>query len=569
MANYSGKSNSGEKTDVRVVIAGDQGTGKTSLILAVQNEDFGEQVVPVLPITRLADNVCPDHVPVTIVDTSSRVSLEELASPLMQMFQEIESCIECSARNLIQVSEVFHSAQRAVVHPIDPLFDQQTQTLKPQCVMALQHIFQICDQDQDGSLSDTDLNDFQVKCFGVPLAHSEIVGIKRVVQEKLSEGVNDRGLTLTGFLFLHALFIEKGRIETTWTVLRKFGYDREVKHLDDRVSVSYERVCDQIITKDPSRLDNTKSEVEAYLSTFGPKTFSLTDLQKLTSNFSESNVVGFGGYGKVYRGQLPSGLQVAVKVLASMDVAEETFMAEVGTMEASHRNLIKLYGYCFEPEMKALVYEYMVNGSLDKILYESGSSIEWEKLYNIAIEVAKALVYLHDGLEKRMIHYDIKASNVLLDKNHSPKITDFGMAKFVKRDVSHVALTRIKGTEGYNAPETWIPGSQVTYKCDVFSFGMMLFEVLGRRKNGTGENWFPGHVWEKCKAGQLDHMIEECGITSKDRENAKLLALVALWCAQFIPEKRPTMPEVVLMLERRIPVEKPPPPFPFWQPSYS
>ncbi|OVA05494.1 Small GTPase superfamily [Macleaya cordata] len=311
MENSTGKSNSGDKANVRVVVVGDHGTGKSSLIVTAAAETFPQNVPPVLPPTRLPADFYPDRVPVTIIDTSSslenriklaqelrladavvltyacdqpatldrlstfwlpelrrlevkvpvivvgckldaredtQVSLEQVMSPIMQQFREIETCIECSARNLIQVPEVFYYAQKAVLHPTAPLFDQETQTLKPRCVRALKRIFILCDHDRDGALSDRELNDFQqVKCFNAPLQPSEIVGVKRVVQEKLSEGVNDRGLTLTGFLFLHALFIEKGRLETTWTVLRKFGYDNEIKLRDDLLPVSCKRAPDQSV----------------------------------------------------------------------------------------------------------------------------------------------------------------------------------------------------------------------------------------------------------------------------------------------------------------------------------
>ncbi|PIA26530.1 hypothetical protein AQUCO_09100012v1 [Aquilegia coerulea] len=312
-------------------------------------------------------------------------------------------------------------------------------------------------------------------------------------------------------------------------------------------------------------LEDANSEVEKFLSELGPKPYSYGDLEKFTFKFSIP--IGFGGYGEVYKGQFPGGLHIAVKVLAKMDVVEETFMAEVRTMgKAYHRNLVKLFGYCFERDMKALVYEYMENGSLDKILYDNhGSSIEWERLYGIAIEIAKGIDYLHEGWDERIIHYDIKAGNVLLDKNLSPKITDFGLAKLMKRDVSRVSLSRIRGTVGYNAPETWMPSSQVTYKCDVYSFGMMLFEVLGRRRNGEGENWFPQQVWENYKNGQLDKIMKDCGISEKDSEKAKILSTVALWCAQYTPEIRPSMSDVVLMLQKKIPVGTPPYPFQFGQ----
>ncbi|KAL0364002.1 UNVERIFIED_CONTAM: Mitochondrial Rho GTPase 1 [Sesamum angustifolium] len=294
---------------VRIVVAGDAKTGKSSLIVTAAAENFPTNVPPVLPPTRLPEDLYPDRVPVTIIDTSSSpenrgklveeltradavvltyacdrpetldrlstywlpelrrlevkvpvivvgcmldkrgdqqpVSLEQVMSPIMQQFREIETCIECSALNHIQIPEVFYYAQKAVLHPTAPLFDQEQQVLKPRCVRALKRIFILCDHDRDGALSDAELNDFQVKCFNAPLQPSEIVGVKRVVQEKLPEGVDDRGLTLTGFLFLHALFIEKGRLETTWTVLRKFGYNNEIRLRDDQLPPPIKRYPDQ------------------------------------------------------------------------------------------------------------------------------------------------------------------------------------------------------------------------------------------------------------------------------------------------------------------------------------
>ncbi|CAN1784021.1 Mitochondrial Rho GTPase 1 [Linum perenne] len=306
----------GGKTGVRIVVAGDRGTGKSSLIITAAVDNFPATISTVLPPTRLPEDFYPDRVPVTIVDTSSKledsgkvaeelkradavvltyacdkletldrlsifwlpklrqlevkvpvivvgckldlrdenqqVSLEQVMSPIMQQFREIETCIECSALKHIQIPEVFYYAQKAVLHPTGPLFDQETQTLKPRCVRALKRIFILCDNDRDGALSDAELNDFQVKCFNAPLQPSEIVGVKRVVEEKLpgggvtDRGVNERGLTLTGFLFLHALFIEKGRLETTWTVLRKFGYNNDIK-LDDDLIPSFKQAPDQMI----------------------------------------------------------------------------------------------------------------------------------------------------------------------------------------------------------------------------------------------------------------------------------------------------------------------------------
>ncbi|KAL2491891.1 Mitochondrial Rho GTPase 1 [Abeliophyllum distichum] len=278
----------GNAAGVRIVVAGDAKTGKSSLIVTAAAENFPTNVPPVLPPTRLPEDIYPDRIPVTIIDTSSSpqnrgrlveellradavvltyacdrpetldrlstfwlpelrrlevkvpvivvgcmldkradqhpVSLEQVMSPIMQQFREIETCIECSALNHIQIPEVFYYAQKAVLHPTSPLFDQEQQVLKPRCVRALKRIFILCDHDRDGALSDAELNDFQVKCFNAPLQPSEI-----------------------GFLFLHALFIEKGRLETTWTVLRKFGYNNEIRLRDDQLPPPIKRYPDQSV----------------------------------------------------------------------------------------------------------------------------------------------------------------------------------------------------------------------------------------------------------------------------------------------------------------------------------
>lgn len=156
-------------------------------------------------------------------------SLEGAVGPMMHDFCEVETCLECSALNHIQVAEVFYYAQKAVLHPTAPLFDQQAQRLRPACIRALKRIFVQCDRDRDQVLSDAELNAFQVQCFNAPLQPVEVAGVKRVVAEKMPGGVVPKGLTLQGFLFLHALFIERGRLETTWAVLRTFGYDDKLR----------------------------------------------------------------------------------------------------------------------------------------------------------------------------------------------------------------------------------------------------------------------------------------------------------------------------------------------------
>ncbi|CAM6008327.1 unnamed protein product [Sphagnum balticum] len=312
----------GMRARCQVVVIGDPGTGKSSLIVAVATDSFPEKVPPVLPPTRLPHDFYPDRVPLTIVDTSSRhedrlkletevkkadaivltyacdqpqtlerlsshwlpelrqleikvpvivvgckldlrddqqPTLEQVMAPLMHEFREIETCIECSSIKQIQIAEVFYYAQKAILHPTAPLFDQETQTLRPRCVRALKRIFILCDHDRDGALSDSELNNFQVKCFNAPLQPSEVVGVKKVVSEKMAEGVNENGLTLTGFLFLHALFIERGRLETTWTVLRKFGYDDEIKLRDDLLlNPPFKRTPDQSVELTENAVDFLK-----------------------------------------------------------------------------------------------------------------------------------------------------------------------------------------------------------------------------------------------------------------------------------------------------------------------
>ncbi|XP_062156578.1 mitochondrial Rho GTPase 1-like isoform X2 [Alnus glutinosa] len=326
----AGATNRYTKTGVRIVVAGDRGTGKSSLIATAAAKNFMTNVPPVLPPTRLPDNLFPQLVPITIIDTSSRVvddyivaeelkradavvftyacdepttldrlstfwlpklcklevkvpvivvgckldlrdenqkvSLQQVMSPIMEQVLEIGTCLECSALKQVQIPEVFYYAQTAVLHPTGPLFDQETQTLRPRCIRALKRIFILSDHDRDGALSDVELNDFQVKCMNAPLQPSEIVGVKRVVAEKLPEGVNERGLTLTGFLFLHALFIEKGRAETMWTVLREFGYTNDIKLAEDLIPLSFERAPDQSVELTNEAIEYLRGIVELHNS---------------------------------------------------------------------------------------------------------------------------------------------------------------------------------------------------------------------------------------------------------------------------------------------------------------
>ncbi|KAG1326437.1 putative rust resistance kinase Lr10-like [Cocos nucifera] len=297
-----------------------------------------------------------------------------------------------------------------------------------------------------------------------------------------------------------------------------------------------------------------------------PIRFSPKEMEGFTHNYSIK--LGSGGFGAVYKGELPNGVPVAVKVLTGSlnKTVEEQFMAEVGTIGRTyHVNLVRLYGFCFDATMRALVYEYMENGSLDNYLFHEDPEIEWGTLHEIAIGTAKGIRYLHEECQQRIIHYDIKPANILLDADFSPKVADFGLAKLLSRRHTHVTMTGGRGTPGYAAPEMWMP-SPVTYKCDVYSFGMLLFEIVGRRRHfdeslGESQRWFPRWVWEKFENAELGVVASVCGICEEDREKAERMCKVALWCVQYQPEARPPMSKVIKMLEGEMEIAPPVNPF--------
>ncbi|XP_038695880.1 rust resistance kinase Lr10-like [Tripterygium wilfordii] len=319
--------------------------------------------------------------------------------------------------------------------------------------------------------------------------------------------------------------------------------------------------------------EETKLEKETvelfidYMMKEKPIQFSSQELAVLTWNYCTK--LGSGGFGEVYKGEFPNGVKLAVKVLKSSNIdkrVDEQFMAEVGTLGRTyHRNLVRLYGFCFDANNKALVYEYMENGSLDMTLFGKKQELDWAKLWEIAIGVAKGLEYLHHYGHKRIIHYDIKPGNVLLDSEFCPKLADFGLAKLCNRESTHMTLSGGRVTPGYAAPELWMP-FPVTYKCDVYSFGMMLFEIVGRRRNldinkSDSQEWFPRQIWDKYDKGELEMVLADGGIKVKDMVKAKTMAMVALWCVQYSPQARPSMSNVVKILEGEAQVPIPPNPF--------
>ncbi|XP_058845713.1 mitochondrial Rho GTPase 1 isoform X2 [Acipenser ruthenus] len=266
------------RKDVRILLVGEPRVGKTSLIMSLVSEEFPDEVPPRAEEITIPADVTPERVPTHIVDYSeteqtdeqlyqeiskvtsqwiplindrtdkdSRVPLilvgnksdlvehssMETILPIMNQYTEIETCVECSAKNLKNISELFYYAQKAVLHPTGPLYCPEEKEMKPACIKALTRIFKITDQDNDGILNDAELNFFQRACFNTPLAPQALEDVKNVVRKNVSDGVFDNGLTLKGFLFLHTLFIQRGRHETTWTVLRRFGYDDDLELTQD------------------------------------------------------------------------------------------------------------------------------------------------------------------------------------------------------------------------------------------------------------------------------------------------------------------------------------------------
>ncbi|KAI6027499.1 hypothetical protein PISMIDRAFT_684252 [Pisolithus microcarpus 441] len=282
------------RRDVRILLVGDEGVGKSTIITSLIKESFVAHVQHIVPEVTIPPEVTPENVTTYIVDSGAgpqdrqhleseirkahvicvvysidnpnsfdriptfwlphfrqlgvnvpvilvgnkidlrggevtNEALEDEIIPIMNDFKEVETCVECSAKLPLNVSEIFYFAQKAVLHPTAPLYDSKDHVLKPACVNALKRIFKLCDANKDGLLDATELNEFQRKCFDAPLQLQELEGIREMVREHAAGGVRDNGLTEAGFLHLHTIFIQRGRLETTWTVLRKFGYGEDLK----------------------------------------------------------------------------------------------------------------------------------------------------------------------------------------------------------------------------------------------------------------------------------------------------------------------------------------------------
>ncbi|KAG7952435.1 hypothetical protein I3843_12G058600 [Carya illinoinensis] len=284
--------------------------------------------------------------------------------------------------------------------------------------------------------------------------------------------------------------------------------------------------------------------------------YSYSDIRKMTTNFKDK--LGEGGYGTVFKGKLRSGGLVAVKMLGKSKANGQDFISEVATIgRIYHVNVVQLIGFCVEGSKRALIYEFMPNGSLNKHIFPQEGSIllSYKRMYDIALGVARGIEYLHQGCDMQILHFDIKLHNILLDENFTPKIFDFGLAKLYPAEDSIVSLTAARGTLGYMAPELFYKNiGGIFYKADVYSFGMLLMEMAGRRKiNDFAEHssqiYFPTWVYDQFLEGK-DVELEDA--TEEEKKTSKKMIMVALWCIQMKPNDRPSMTKVIEMLEGEI-----------------
>ncbi|KAD3641583.1 hypothetical protein E3N88_30807 [Mikania micrantha] len=302
--------------------------------------------------------------------------------------------------------------------------------------------------------------------------------------------------------------------------------------------------------------------VEAFIKQYGSlatKRYKYSHIKKMTNSFQVR--LGGGGFGTVFRGKLSDGRLVAVKVLNSSRATGKEFINEVASIgKISHVNIVKLLGFCSDNHKRSLVYEFMPNGSLEKFIQSHDSDkpimqLEAKKLYEVALGVARGLDYLHRGCNPRILHLDIKPPNILLDEDFCPKIADFGLAKLYSRNDSTVSMLEARGTIGYIAPEVFnrnIGG--VSHKSDVYSYGMLILEMIGMNKNGdtvvgsksTSDSYFPNWIYNRLE--KEEHMYD--GVTSvEENEYVRKMTIVGLWCIQTVPSKRPSIDEVIEMLE--------------------
>ncbi|KAJ8899933.1 hypothetical protein K2173_019638 [Erythroxylum novogranatense] len=302
---------------------------------------------------------------------------------------------------------------------------------------------------------------------------------------------------------------------------------------------------------------STSEQEHGYL-----RIFSSNELTVATRNFSSFNKIGEGGFGSVYKGRLQDGSFVAVKVLSveleSMH-GEREFISELAALSnIKHENLVSLQGCCVDGNNRYLVYEYLENNSLYQTLLgkeENRTKFSWEARRAISVGVASAVAHLHEEVHPRILHRDIKASNVLLDQNFTPKVSDFGLSRMLRDDTSHVS-TLVAGTIGYLAPEYAFSG-RLSRKADVYGFGVLLLEIISGRSAvdfdlERGEYYLVQKAWEFYNGNNLLQMVDPILCMNFPEEEALRFLKVGLLCVQESAKLRPQMSQVVRMLNNEI-----------------
>ncbi|XP_019152573.1 PREDICTED: G-type lectin S-receptor-like serine/threonine-protein kinase At4g27290 isoform X2 [Ipomoea nil] len=293
--------------------------------------------------------------------------------------------------------------------------------------------------------------------------------------------------------------------------------------------------------------------------------FDWSTVSRATNNFSEMNKLGQGGFGAVYKGVMDGREEIAVKRLSknSKQGLEEFKNEVICIAKLQHRNLVKLLGCCISGEEKILIYEYMPNKSLNFFIFDQTKKklLDWPKRFNIINGVARGLLYLHQDSRLRIIHRDLKASNVLLDTDLNPKISDFGLARSIVENSTGDNTNRVAGTHGYISPEYATHGI-FSVKSDVFSFGVLILEIVCGKRNSKFSNedqyeTLPGHVWKFFREGESLTLVDEHISDSYDVAQVLRSIHVGLLCVQQSPEDRPNMSSVVQMLVNDVVLSQP------------
>ncbi|KAH9651190.1 G-type lectin S-receptor-like serine/threonine-protein kinase [Citrus sinensis] len=284
--------------------------------------------------------------------------------------------------------------------------------------------------------------------------------------------------------------------------------------------------------------------------------FELATIVSATNNFSINKKLGQGGFGPVYKGTLVDGQEIAVKRLSKISEQglKELKNEVILFSKLQHRNLVKLLGCCIQGEEKLLIYEFMTNKSLDSFIFdqERCKILDWSKRFHIICGTARGVMYLHQDSRLRIIHRDLKASNVLLDQDMNPKISDFGLARAFGGDETEGNTKRVIGTYGYMAPE-YASDGQFSVKSDVFSFGILLLEIISGKKNrgfyhSDNNLNLIGHAWKLWNEGMPSQLIDPCIQGSFNLAEVIRCIHIGLLCVQQHPKDRPSMPSVILML---------------------